>query len=396
MSTTTTTTTIKRKGWSRGKVNGIDVQHSFFFRVTDFFRILHAFFFALCLFHKRGVFFSATYPHNYLFAFLLLLFVSTNMDPRSTTTPRRNRNGQPRRSFQRLGRSPRIATPTLMQGLLIALAFSILIVLVVLGAVIARNTSRTRAAVKRVSETEVIENSALVAGEVSGYEVLQQYGFNDGIFAVFQTIWFGGGAYTFLATAQRLDVVSTNPGDTAPSGANARTVRIDGIGADGLRLVEDVDMNGTTAVRTVNSFLRINFFRVVDAGAQGANGGVISATSVDTNTTQAVMESVTSVGQLGIYSTPSNRRAFITAFTVSTVSTSGAGNQAVDLFLHQPDGIRLRIGHWALKGEGSTTFEQPLDLPILVPPDHSVEFQGSSSLAGTEFAVLITLLLEDV
>lgn len=84
-------------------------------------------------------------------------------------------------------------------------------------------------------------------------------------------------------TAAVMQVKSDSTSDTA-AGVGARSVRIKGLNSAFAPLEEVVTMNGTTAVNTINSFIRINSMAVettgtyggVVTGLDGANIGTIS------------------------------------------------------------------------------------------------------------------------
>lgn len=80
--------------------------------------------------------------------------------------------------------------------------------------------------------------------------------------------------YPFLTVAQVLNVSSDNVSDTL-AGTGARTIRIEGLDANYEVVLETVNLNGQTAVPTVNSYLRINAVTCTSFGTSERNEGSI-------------------------------------------------------------------------------------------------------------------------
>jgi hypothetical protein len=93
----------------------------------------------------------------------------------------------------------------------------------------------------------------------------------------------------FLTAAEYLSFVSTSAQD-APAGSGATSVYIDGLDGNYNRLSETIATNGTTAVQTVNKYLRVNKITTAGGGGQLANTGTITFTSVVTSKIQGVMK----------------------------------------------------------------------------------------------------------
>lgn len=114
-------------------------------------------------------------------------------------------------------------------------------------------------------------------GQVIGYTYMTFHGFcTEASTTFFNTIWsaHAPSKYNFLAAAQVLQLSSTNANDTA-AGTGARTVLIIGLDANYDQISEVVTLNGTTAVNTVNSYLRINRMDCQTYGTDRRNRGDI-------------------------------------------------------------------------------------------------------------------------
>lgn len=87
----------------------------------------------------------------------------------------------------------------------------------------------------------------------------------------------GKGAMTWPSSAAVATIVSTSANDAA-AGTGARTVTVYGVDSSYDEISETVNMNGTSNVNTVNSYLHIDRLRVITVGSGGVNEGEITAT----------------------------------------------------------------------------------------------------------------------
>lgn len=90
-----------------------------------------------------------------------------------------------------------------------------------------------------------------------------------------EDVWTGGGTYPFPATAGPVSLVSTSAADTS-AGTGLRTVRVIGLDTAYGEIQEDVVLNGTTPVPTLQSFLRVNDLRGLTAGSGNENAGTVT------------------------------------------------------------------------------------------------------------------------
>lgn len=124
------------------------------------------------------------------------------------------------------------------------------------------------------------------AGQVRGVETKAQVGFNDSIGSTLEDIWPPGGLLIYLDNAENMDVSSTST-DDALLGTGAQRVLIKGLDFEFLEIEEELDLNGTTIVTTVNKYIRMESCRVIAAGIGGENAGDISLIANLSGTLQA-------------------------------------------------------------------------------------------------------------
>ena len=126
------------------------------------------------------------------------------------------------------------------------------------------------------SSAEIDFYLAVAKGDFTGYSNVSKFGYNPTVGSGnYESIWEGSNAYPWMSTDDQLEVLSSDTDDTS-AGTGARTVELQGLDSSWNVLTETVTMNGTSAVTTTGSFLRIFRARVVTAGSSGRNEGTIT------------------------------------------------------------------------------------------------------------------------
>ena len=183
--------------------------------------------------------------------------------------------------------------------------------------------------ISRVGTTEPFELQ-VSRGQVGWHYTLFKYGYNPLIINVNETIWDGGGIYSYPAAAATMYVSSSSTNDDA-AGTGARTVFIQGLDANYDEISETVTMDGQTQVATANEYLRVYRAYVVTAGSGGTNAGSIyigtsgESSGVPTGTYYARI----SVGEgqtlMAVYTVPRGHTFYLTNGTATHgTDTSGA------------------------------------------------------------------------
>lgn len=183
----------------------------------------------------------------------------------------------------------------------------------------------------------------VAGGYVPGVKFVNKFGYNPdiGTADVPEEIWGSGGIYTgFPATADIVEVFSSDANDDAGD-TGARNVRLQGLKTDESTEYEfeDIEMNGLTAVDSVNSWYRLNRFFIVPepggdgAGSSGTNEGTITVRQK--NTTSNIMFALPpNFGQsiLACWSVPFDNDFYIDhIFCRMARSGNGAGSALVAL-----------------------------------------------------------------
>ena len=235
----------------------------------------------------------------------------------------------------------------------------------------------------------------LADGDIEGISHIEKFGMNIDVDSDKETIWDGGGIYTYIGTAETLTVTSTNIQDN-PTGTGARTVEIQGLNQAGEIIMEDVELGATT----VAEFKRVFRVRVHAVGTSGVNEGTISITSDDTSTVLAIIgvdgtgSKAAGRGQtfMAQYTIPTGKTGYITQWTV------GCGKQNTDaiatLMVRDPDAIG--DGSWNARDiitVSATTYAKNYNIPIKVNAGNDIEVRAYSSvnnsLVSSTFCVIL-------
>jgi hypothetical protein len=164
------------------------------------------------------------------------------------------------------------------------------------------------------------------AGHVPGYSTIQKFGRNQVIdTAAIEDIWDAGGIWVAPTTARLHDIASTSASDDgAPAGVGARTIRVAGLtGWGAAQVTEDIIMDGTTNVPTVNAYVIIHRLEVLTKGATSVNVGTITATAQTDGTVTAQIAAGFGQSQMAIYGVPSTQTAFVFRFYSNILKTAG-------------------------------------------------------------------------
>lgn len=190
-------------------------------------------------------------------------------------------------------------------------------------------------------EPETIANLdtdlAIARGLVPGIVQVNKFGAAiDSVDMVKTDIWDGAALISNIwaaPTQARLhDISSTSTDDDgAPLGLGARTIRIWGLQTWHLKeTFEDIIMNGTTNVPTVNSYVIIHRMKMLTHGASGPNVGYISATAQVDGTVTAQISPTEGQSLMAIYGMPSTQKIYLEGIKAS-MHDNGIGGQEAEV-----------------------------------------------------------------
>ena len=213
--------------------------------------------------------------------------------------------------------------------------------------------------------------------QIQGHDHLDLFGYSTVVGSTaFGPLWEGltsaGGNYPFPTSAGTISVVSDSASDSAV------TVRISGLDANFLPVTANVALNGTTAVVTTQTFLRINSVTTISGNAVG-NVTFTRGATVIAKITAGLGQT-----QMAVYTVPAGYTLYIIYYQAdgNTTTTSGAYmNTRLRLTLN-PSGVILITGQ--------TTYLTNLQIPYGVPfqvnekTDLEVQFLGSGGAGSRQ------------
>jgi hypothetical protein len=230
-------------------------------------------------------------------------------------------------------------------------------------------------------------------GQILGHGDVAIFGYTAAAGNVEQTIWegstTGGTDYVFPSAASQMTMVSTSTSDTS-----ALMIQINGLDANFNLLSENIAMNGTTAVTTVNSYLRINSLYVTN----GTNVGTITAKV--SSTVYAQINPGIGQTQMAVFTVPAGYTFFK---TYTEASTSLGSSQYMTLrtySYYNLAGVRTVNGYKCNHQNntvvnGQTAFNGPITSQVTVPFGYpagtDIKFQVVSSGGGVNGAVSVAV-----
>lgn len=241
----------------------------------------------------------------------------------------------------------------------------------------------------------------LARGQIYNHRHVFKYGYNGACGATSETIWFQSGVYTWQSAATKVTVTSSSTDDdaTPTAGTGALTVTLEGLDANYAEISETVTLNGTTAVDTDATFLRLHRMYVVTAGTGLTNAGVIYATvKGDTYTTPGVPNTATKImstigageGQTlqAFYTVPAGYTAYLYNITSSSFNAS---NSSQITFLARPFGGAFRTKNKFVVFKGS--FLMPYVVPVSFAEKTDLELRVVGNASATDASGTMDIVL---
>jgi len=231
------------------------------------------------------------------------------------------------------------------------------------------------------------EGIHIARGAMAETSHINKFGYNASVGTGFEVVADLGTNY-LPTSAGVVSIVSTDANDD-DGDTGARTVEIQGLDADYNELSETVTMNGTSAVTTTASFLRVFRMKVLTAGSSQVNEGNLTASIGGTDI--AIIHSDNG-GQtlMAVYTIPAGKKGYLLKFQGSISKNQEAVYQ-----------LRIKNGTsdaaWQMKGQWGT-FAQPVTydypVPIEIPEKTDIQVQAKAG-ATSEIGAIFDLVLVD-
>ncbi len=232
--------------------------------------------------------------------------------------------------------------------------------------------------------------------EASSY--MHKFGRNpdiDNAPGTFEAIWNGGADYTgFDATgAETVEVVSSSTDDDA-AGTGARTIVVQGLDGNYAKISETVILDGTTAVDTANTYIRLDRMRVATAGSGGANVGTITASQKTSGTVFAAMPIGYNQTMIAAWTVPAGKTAYLASWFASLADKATA--ECNIRLLWRPFGEVFQTKEeFALMGAGTSYVSRDYKVPKVISAKADIKIMADSNAANTGVAAGFDLILED-
>lgn len=227
-------------------------------------------------------------------------------------------------------------------------------------------------------------------GLVPGASAINKFGENESIPVNGEDVWNNPdnlASYPFPINAITVDLFSDNATDTL-AGTGARTLEIFGLDANFDEQSEIINLNGLTAVSTVNTYIRV--FRVIvrTAGTGGENAGDIRAENQSTTEIIAAIKPGDNQTKMAIYTVPNNKTGYLLQLWYSAEA-----NKAPQVTLRvRPEGEVFQIRHHVNGALGFNDISFPAPIKIDAKSDIKIIAVSSSGTIHLSAGFLIVLL----
>ena len=214
--------------------------------------------------------------------------------------------------------------------------------------------AREVSSITRVGTSEPFELQ-VSRGHVAYHQTLFKYGYNPLIINVNETIWDGGGIYSYPGSALAMTV-------TSAGGATDEDVKVTVVGLDGdfAEAQQEVTLDGTGAATTTQTFRRV--FRAYVSGSQAPTGNITIANGGTTYAQITLGENQT---LMAVYTVPAGKTFYLTNGTATHgTGTSGGVFMTVRFMTREFGGVfRTATKIDIVESEVLFPFTFPLRLP---------------------------------
>lgn len=218
-----------------------------------------------------------------------------------------------------------------------------------------------------------------IAAGIAGYSSVDQASENTNIGATEETVWTLGGVLTYLTAAEALKVVSGEAADDgSPAGTGARTVEVFGLDGDYAEISEIVTLNGTTAVATISTFLRVFKAIVRTVGSGGKNAGAISIKNNAAAVTHLIIDAGLNESLAAYWTVPADTELFLTRLW----ATEAANKKTKVRLYWRPYGEAFQV-----KETITLDFMEVNHLrfvPLAIPAKADIEIRAISAATGAD------------
>jgi len=228
------------------------------------------------------------------------------------------------------------------------------------------------------------EGIHIARGAIFDTSHINKFGYNTAVGSSYETIT-DLGTNNLPTSAAVVSVVSASSADDEGS-TGAEKVEIQGLDANYNLQIEEVTMNGTSAVTTTNTFIRVFRMRVTQAGTGEVNAGNITASISSSDVARILADQGQTL--MAVYTVPKGKRAYLVKFQGSL-----SKNQEANFQLR----ARESGGAWNVKGLWGTFAETVnYEYPVPLEFDEKTDIQIRGKAGETsEMGAIFDLVLLD-
>lgn len=232
----------------------------------------------------------------------------------------------------------------------------------------------------------IAEGIHISRGAVVDTSHINKFGYNTAVGSTFETVTDLGGNQYYPTSAGVVSVVSDDANDD-DGDTGARTIEIQGLDGNYEEISETVTLNGTSAVTTTASFLRVFRGKVLTAGSSETNEGVITL-SIGGNNVARISADNGGQTLMAVYTVPAGKKGYLIKFQGSL-----SKNQEAQFMIRTRNGTTDAA--WQVKGMFGTFanpvgYEYPVPLEVTEKSDIEIRAKaGANSEAGAIFDMVL-------
>lgn len=239
-----------------------------------------------------------------------------------------------------------------------------------------------------LGDGRVGEGIHIARGGVADTIHVNKFGYNTAVGTTFEVVSDLGTNY-LPTVAGVVSIVSDDANDD-DGDTGARTIEIEGLDANYNSLLETVTLNGTSAVTTTASFLRVFRMRVLTAGSSQSNEGILTA-SIGGNNVGRISSDDGGQTLMAVYTIPAGYKGYLIKFQGSL-----SKNQEAVYQLRTKDNTANAA--WQTKGQWGTfasTVTFDYIIPLEIPEKTDIQLQAKAGATSEVGGIFDLILVKD-
>ena len=217
-------------------------------------------------------------------------------------------------------------------------------------------------------------------GDINNFSGIQKFGYNASVGTSFETIWDGGGDYTFITSAGTATATSSNTDD------NTGTVEIQGLDSNYDLATETLTIGGSAGS---TSFIRVFRAKMINANTGDANVGTITITV--SSTTVAQIQPTYGQTLMAVYTVPRKHQAYLVQ---KDIGSSKDLENEIKFRIKEIDNGNVWNTRSFITARGGFV-EKNYAVPEIIGPKTDIEMRAKSS-ATSSISAGFELILEKI